>query len=45
MSGIPRLDKSVFGFSSLRDNDEECVNYWLSKTPEESLSARKRNDR
>ena len=38
MSDIPRLDKSAISISSLGDDLEE-TSYWLSRTPEERLSA------
>jgi len=37
-NGLPRLDKSAFSVVPL-DRADDDLEYWLSKTPEERLSA------
>ena len=37
-NGLPRLDKSAFSVVPLSEADDD-LEYWLSRTPEERLSA------
>jgi len=36
---LPRLDKTVFSIISLEEADNDEMEFWLSKTPYERLSA------
>jgi hypothetical protein len=36
---FPRLDKTVFSVVSLKEADNDEVEFWLSKTPHERLDA------
>ena len=36
---FPRLDKTVFSVISLEEADNDEVEFWLSKTPDERLDA------
>jgi len=36
---LPKLDKTAFSVSTLKQNDEDEKAYWLSKTPYERLDA------